>query len=173
MLVGHKSREEFQVHRLGLVASIVLPVVALFLQSFVPIKFPFFVIFDIPLLITIFFAVTRRTQLTGMVTGCVIGLLQDGLSHQPLGLNGIAKTVIGYAASSLGVKIDVENPASRLLMGSGFYLLHQAIYFVVAKGLIRLPMALPGILHLLIAMVGNGFLAIFLFAFLDRFKKRK
>ncbi len=156
-----------------MVASVALPLVALFLQSYIPIKFPWFSIFDIPLLVTIFFAVTRRTQLTGMLTGCVIGLLQDGLTQQPLGLNGIAKTVIGYAASSLGVKIDVENPASRLLMGGGFYLLHQAVYFAVAKGLIRLPLAWPSVVHLTIGAVANGMLAVFLFAFLDRFKRRK
>lgn len=158
---------------MGVVASVALPLVALFLQSYIPIKFPWFSIFDIPLLVTIFFAVTRRTQLTGMLTGCVIGLLQDGLTQQPLGLNGIAKTVIGYAASSLGVKIDVENPASRLLMGSGFYLLHQAVYFAVAKELIRLPLAWPSVVHLAIGAGANGLLAVFLFAFLDRFKRRK
>jgi hypothetical protein len=33
------------------------------------------------------------------------------------------------------VKLDVDNPGSRLLMLFGFYLLHQIIYLAVARGL--------------------------------------
>ena len=66
----------------------------------------------------------------------IIGLIQDSLTHRPLGLYGMAKTVVGYAASSLGMRIDVDNPGSRLLMGMAFYIVHQLIYFVVARGLV-------------------------------------
>ena len=71
-----------------------------------------------------------------MMTGAIIGLVQDALTHQAIGLYGIAKTVVGYGASSLGVKIDVENPGTRLLVTSGFYLVHQAAYFLVARNIL-------------------------------------
>lgn len=171
MHVVHKSRQEFQVHRLGAIATILLPLLAVFLQSYIPVKIHFFLLFDIPLLITIFFAVTRRNQLSGMATGCIIGLLQDGLTHQPVGLNGIAKTVVGYMASSLGVKIDLENPLSRLLMVAGFYVLHQVIYFAVARGLLTLPLGLPNPFVLAGSALVNGVLAVILYAMLDRFRK--
>ena len=46
----------------------------------------------------------------------VIGLAQDMLGHNPIGIYGIAKTVVGYGASSLGVKLDVENAGARFLV---------------------------------------------------------
>ena len=43
-------------------------------------------------MVTIFFAVARRNPVSGCLTGCVIGLMQDlfaGPNH-PLGMYGIA-----------------------------------------------------------------------------------
>lgn len=171
MAVLYSSRQEIEVHRFSVVTTILVPLVAIFLQQFLPLRMPFFNVFDLPLLVTIFFAVARRSQVSGMVTGAVIGLLQDTLTHQPIGLYGMAKTVVGYAASSLGVRIDVENPGSRLLMTFGFYLLHQAIYFTVARGLVGLDLEWRWGFFLGAALV-NGLLAIALFAALDRFKLR-
>ena len=98
-------------------------------------------------------------------------MLQDSLSDQPLGVFGIAKTIIGYAASSLGAKIDVENPGSRLLMVFGFYLLHDAIYMVIARGLVGIQQQwLWG--HELRNALANAVLAIIIFAVLDKFKQQ-
>ncbi len=163
------SREEIEVYRFGPVASILIPLLALVIQAFVPVRLHFFAIFDLPLLVTIFFAVARRSQVTGLITGAVIGLVQDALTHQALGLYGIAKTVVGYGASSLGVKIDVENPGTRLLVTSGFYLVHQAVYFLVARNILGVPMEWLWARTLLAALL-NGLAAVVLFAVLDRFK---
>ena len=54
-------------------------------------RFHFFSLFDLPLLVVIFFAVARRSQVAGLVTGSVIGLLQDALTHQHIGIAGIAE----------------------------------------------------------------------------------
>ena len=73
-------------------------------------------VLDLPMMVVIFFAVARRNPVSGCITGAIIGLLQDALggpSH-PIGMFGITDTIIGYAASSLGVKIDVENPGYAL-----------------------------------------------------------
>src|SRR5262249_28103821 len=52
---------------------------------------------DLPLLVTIYFGVSRRNPVTGLFLGAVIGLAQDALSHDnPIGLYGIAKTLVGY-----------------------------------------------------------------------------
>ena len=69
-------------------------------------------IIDLPMMVVIFFAVARRNPISGCVTGAIIGLLQDALGGpaHPIGMYGITDTIIGYMASSLGVKIDVENP---------------------------------------------------------------
>lgn len=116
MPITYTSNEQVEVYRFSIPAAVLIPLSALFLQAFVPLRLGFFSIFDLPLLVVIFFAVARRSQVSGMLTGAVIGLLQDSLTHQPIGVYGIAKTVVGYGASSLGVKIDVENAGSRFLV---------------------------------------------------------
>ena len=101
----------------------------------------------------------------------MIGLLQDSLSNLPLGVYGISKTIIGYAASSLGAKIDVENPGSRLLMVFGFYLVHDAIYMTIARGLVGRDLQwMWG--HELRNAIANAVLAIVIFAVLDKFKQQ-
>ena len=163
------SREEIEVYRFGPIISVLIPLLALVIQAFVPVKVRSFAIFDLPLLVTIFFAVARRSQMAGMLTGAVIGLVQDALTHQAIGLYGVAKTVVGYGASSLGVRIDVENPGTRLLVTSGFYLVHQAVYFLVARNVLGIAIEWLWVRTLLAAVL-NGLVATVLFGLLDRFK---
>jgi rod shape-determining protein MreD len=101
----------------------------------------------------------------------LIRLVQDSLSHQHIGLYGIAKTVVGYGASSLGVKLDVENAGTRLLLTFVFYCVHQVIYFGVARGLVGLNLAWSWS-HELGAAAANALLSVFLFLAMDRLKLR-
>jgi rod shape-determining protein MreD len=114
---------------------------AVVLQAFLPIWLPFVRIFDLPLLVVIGFATARRNPLAGLVTGGLIGILQDALTHQPIGLYGISKTVVGFGASSLGIKLDVENAGARFLLTIFFYVVHEIVYFMIARGLVGLHMA--------------------------------
>jgi rod shape-determining protein MreD len=169
--ITYTSNEQIEVYRFSIPAAIGIPLAAVSHQSFLPRWLPFFNIFDLPLLVVIFFAVARRSPVTGLLTGAAIGLVQDSLTIHPLGLFGIAKTVVGYGASSLGVKIDVENAGSRFLVTLFFYVVHEIVYFTVAKGLVRLSLqwSWP---HELMAAFANAVLAVALFALLDRFKSR-
>jgi len=144
---------------------------ALFLQAFLPRRFPFFSMFDLPLLVTIFFAMARRNPISGLFTGAAIGLVQDMLGPYPIGIYGIAKTVVGFGASSLGAKLDVENAGARLLVTLGFYLVHQAVYFTVARDMVNLN------LHWtwgwgMLAGLANGVVGMVLYFVLDKFKQR-
>lgn len=165
------SREQIEVYRFPVVVAVAVPLAALLLQRFLPLYFPSLAMFDLPLLVTIYFGMARRNQISGLLTGGVIGLMQDSLTHQPIGLYGIAKTVVGYGASSLGVKIDVENPGSRMLVTFGFYLLHQVIYFAVARGLAGEVMFWRWG-HQAIAAVANAALGLLLYTALDRLRQR-
>ena len=171
MALSITSREQFEVYRFNPVVAIAVPLLAIFIQAYLPLKISFFNIFDLPLLVTIFFAVARRNPITGLLTGMIIGLVQDSLTHSFLGLYGIAKTVVGFAASSLGVKIDVENPGSRLLMTAGFYIVQKVVYYTVARSMARMDLQLD-LPHILGAAVANGFLAIVMFSLLDKTKQR-
>src|SRR5579863_8446564 len=94
-----------EVHKFRAGAIILAAAFALVLQALIPIYFPKAGILDLPLLITIYFALSRRNPSTGLLLGTMIGLLQDSLSKVPLGFYGNAKTIIGYIASSIGARL--------------------------------------------------------------------
>ena len=172
MPVTYTSREQIEVYRFSLPVAIFVPLLAIFLQAFIPHIFPFFSsYFDLPLLVTIFFAMARRNPVTGLLTGAAIGLAQDALGSHPIGVYGIAKTFVGFGASSLGVKLDVESVGTRLLVTTGFYVVHEVLYFLIARGMVRLDLhwSWP---HELGAAVANAVLGVFLFALMDRLKQR-
>lgn len=171
MAITYTSGEQVEVYRFSLPATILIPLGAIFLQAFLPLRFHFFSIFDLPLLVTIGFATARRNPLAGLFTGGIIGILQDALTHQPIGLYGIAKTIVGFGASSLGIKLDVENAGARFLLTIFFYVLHEVIYFLIGRGLVGLRMAWHWP-HELVSGVANAALGILVFMLLDRLKQR-
>jgi len=171
VLATYSARGGIEVYRFRLAAALGIPLAALLLQTFLPRASSRFLILDLPLLVTIFLSVARRNPVSGIIAGSVIGLLQDAMTHLPLGVYGIAKTVVGYGASSLGMRIDVENPLARLLTVSGFYMVHYLVYFVVARELVGQPLEWDWG-RLVLAAVVNALLALPLFSFLDRFKQK-
>ena len=78
---------------------------------------------------------------------------------------------MGYAASSLGAKLDVENVGARFLVTLGFYLVHQAVYFTVARGMVSLTMNWSWSREVL-AGLANAVLGVGLYFLLDKFKQR-
>jgi rod shape-determining protein MreD len=170
--ITYTSHEQVEVYRFSAPAAVLIPLLAVFLQAFVPLRLHFFAIFDLPLLVVIFFGVARRNPVSGMLTGAAIGILQDALTPSlPIGVFGIANTVVGYGASSLGAKIDVDNMASRFLVTIFFCLVHEIAYFTVASGLVAITVQWNWA-HELGSAFANAVLAVGMFALLDRFKQR-
>jgi rod shape-determining protein MreD len=169
--ITYTSGEQVEVYRFRVPVTVGVPLLALFLQAFVPLRFPFFSIFDLPLLVTIFFAMARRNPVSGLLTGALIGLIQDALTHRAIGLYGIAKTVVGFGASSLGARLDVENAGARFLLTLGFYLVHSAVYFTVARGMVSLTLDWSWSRGVL-AGLANAVVGVLLYFVLDRFKQR-
>ncbi len=145
-------------------------IIAVIAQSFLPVYISKAGILDLPLLITIYFGLSRRNPSTDLLLGTFIGLLQDSLSKTPLGLFGIAKTVIGYLASSIGARLDTEHPAARFALTAAFFVVHQAIVVLVQKLLLAQSQPLFT-MRLLIAAIVNSILAVFLYPLLDRLRK--
>src|SRR6202023_2775514 len=135
------AQAHIEVHKFrgGTIAA--ATILALFLQTSVPVYFPKFSVLDLPLLLTIYFGLSRRNPSTGLLLGMMIGLLQDSLSGPtvPLGLNGIAKTVVGYLASSIGARLDTEHPAARFALTIMFFGLHQGIVILTRRLLLAPP----------------------------------
>jgi len=171
MNLSYTSRDQVEVYRFSWLLSVGLPLLMVALQAFMPVRLHFFRVFDFGLLLTIFFAVSRRSQLSGTLTGAAIGMLQDGLTHTPFGVFGIAKTLVGYGASSIGIRIDVENPGSRFLLTFMFYGIHQAVFMAIERELMGQSIQF-NLGHEAGAAVVNSLMAVFLFALLNRFKIR-
>jgi rod shape-determining protein MreD len=169
--ITYTSGEQVEVYRFSIPATVLIPLTAVFLQAWLPLRFHFFSVFDLPLLVTIGFATARRSPLTGLLTGSFIGILQDALTHHPIGLYGISLTVVGFGASSLGIKLDVENAGARFLLTIFFYVVHEVVYFTIARGLVGLRMAWSWP-HEFWSGVANAILGVVIFTLLDRVKQR-
>jgi len=74
----------------------------------------------------------RRSPVAGLLFGAGIGLAQDSLSHQPLGMFGIVKTLVGYFAGSVSQRFAVDNPVIRLVLGFFFYFFSRDFLLGVA-----------------------------------------
>jgi rod shape-determining protein MreD len=166
------SRHDIESPPYPLIVFILVPLLALGLQSFVSLHFQRFDILDLPLLVTVYFAITRRDPIVGTITGGVIGIAQDALTRQPLGIFGICKSIIGYLAASLGVRIDTENHGTRALLTFAFVFLHSGMYWVLVRRLLAQPYAWSWIHELIRALI-NTVVGVILFALLDLAKRKE
>jgi rod shape-determining protein MreD len=86
-------------------------------------------------------------------------------------LYGIAKTIIGYLASSIGARLDTEHPAARFALTGLFFFVHQGAIVLTRRLLLAQPEPWFTV-HLAIAAAVNAVIAVFLFMLLDRLRKQ-
>ena len=165
------SRRDLEVHRYPLIVYGLVPLTALVLQAWLPRMVGKYAWFDLPLVITVYFALGRRSPIQGMFMGGILGIFEDALTHHAIGINGIAKTVAGYLAASVGVRIDVQNSTIRLLLNFVLSLLCSAIVVFIHRVLLGLELHWNW-LGMLFEAVGNSVIALVVFPLLDRFQMR-
>jgi rod shape-determining protein MreD len=171
-ILTQRSRREMEEHRFHPLVLILVPLVAIFLQVYLPLRFPSIAILNLPVLIVIYFSVSRRSPIGGTLLGLVIGIVQDAMTHLPLGINGIIDCILGYLAASIGLRIDVDNPGTRLIMNFIFILLAGILHVLILRRLIGIHEQWYG-LHDLIRALVNGLVGVVLFALLDRLRQRE
>lgn len=170
---SYTSRRELEQHRFPPAVSLLVPLLAVLLQALLPRPFPRLSILEFPLIVTVFFAVSRRNPVAGTLTGAAIGLLQDALTSQPIGVNGMAKSVIGYIAASIGIQIDVENLTTRILINFAFSILNSVLLILINRRLLGLPNFHILWVHELIRAAINTIVALPIFYLLDNTKRRE
>jgi rod shape-determining protein MreD len=170
---SYTSRRELEQHSFPPAVAILVPLLAVLLQALLPRPFPRLSILELPLIVTVFFAVSRRNPVAGTLTGAAIGLLQDALTSQPIGVNGMAKSVIGYIAASIGIQVDVENLTTRLLINFGFSILNSLLLFLINRRLLGSPEFHILWVHELIRAAINAIVALPIFYLLDNTKRRE
>jgi rod shape-determining protein MreD len=159
-------------HRFHPVVLVLVPLVAIFFQVYLPLRFPSIAVLNLPILVVIYFAVSRRSPITGTLIGLIIGLIQDAMTHLPLGINGIIDCVIGYFAASIGVRIDVDNPGTRLMMNFIFILFASVLHVLILGRLLGMHQSWFWVHELIRALV-NALIGVILFALLDRLRRRQ
>ena len=69
---------------------------------------------DVFLLVVVYFA-AKQGLLTGILAGAVCGLVQDSFSSGIIGLQGFAKTLVGFFVGMLSTILVMENLATQAL----------------------------------------------------------
>ena len=100
-----------------------------------------------------------------------MGLFEDALTHHAIGINGIAKTVAGFLAASVGIRVDVENHTIRLLLNFVLSLLAGAICVFIYRILLGQKLDWNWF-HELLKAVANSLVALVLYPLLDRLQSK-
>ena len=170
-LLGADYRRDMGVHNYPVLVYALTPLAALVLQAWLPRLVRGYTWFDLPLVVTVYFALARRNPIQGTLMGAGMGLFEDALTHHAIGVNGIAKTVAGFLAGSVGVRIDVENHTIRTMVTFLLSLLSSVIYFSIYRVLLGLNLEWSWLAELMKAVV-NALIAMVLFPLLDRTRVR-
>ena len=169
ILIGSaRERGTARFRRWGLIA---VPLAAILFQVYVPLFFPFLAYLELPLLVTVYFSLMRRSQIAGIFIGAAIGLVQDSLSlPQPIGMFGIIKTLVGYFAASVGMRFDVDHVFIRFVLALFFFIFHQFFYWVLARALLGQQVGFD-IQQTVIVGLLNAAVGVSLYHFLDKLKE--
>lgn len=170
-LLGVDHRRDMGSRSYPLLVYALAPLAALVLQAWLPRLLRGHTWFDLPLVITVYFALARRDAIQGTMMGAGMGIFEDALTHHAIGANGIAKTVAGFLAGLVGVRVDVDNTTIRLMLIFLLSLLSSAIYLAVYHVLLGLDIEWRWLEELMKA-VGTSAAAMVLFPLLDRVQVR-
>jgi rod shape-determining protein MreD len=163
----HRPVAVFQLHPAILSVAVL---VAMLLQTFLPLKLPLARLMDFPLLITIYFALMRRDKMIGMAMGTGLGLLQDSLSHGFIGIFGTAKAIVGYLAASASTRFELESLVGRAVLTGVFVLVHNLCLAALQHALLEAPPPFQPV-AVASAVLVNVALGLIVFQILDRFRR--
>lgn len=169
--LSYTSRRELEEHSFSPAVTVLVPVGAIVLQVLLSKLYWRFSMLDLPLIVVIFFAVSRRSPTIGTLTGAAIGLIQDALTGRPIGVNGMAKSIIGYIAASIGVQVDVDSLTTRILMNFIFSILNSLILFLIDRRLLGLTQLHVQWVYELLRALANTAVSIPVFLLLDMTKR--
>src|SRR3954449_12964508 len=125
-------------NRFQVVALAVITLVAIIGKVYLPRLIPNTEWLELPLLLTVYFGLMRRSQLASLLFGAFVGLAEDSLApaNIPIGMYGITKTLVGYFAASVSVKFNVDNSGIRLVLCFFFYFFHAFFYWLMRRALL-------------------------------------
>jgi rod shape-determining protein MreD len=171
VLVDSNPRHQVRASKYPIWVFFVIPLLALLIQVYLPLfqTLRFVSRIELSLLVTIYFALMRRSQIRGLTLGMALGLAQDSFSRFYIGMYGICKTLVGYLSASIGMQFDVEHSAVRMVLCFVFYLFHQFLYWVLQRALLDQPVIFDIRTELLYGAL-NAIIGTALFRLLDQLR---
>lgn len=158
-----------EVYHFHIATLILVPLIAVVLQAYVPLYFHSFSMLDLPLLVIIYFALARRSALAGILGGALIGVAQDSLSRDPIGLYAISGTIVGFVASLISSRMELESPGIRFVLVCVLYYLHFFSLYSLSIVLLGESMEISMGTTVEPSLV-NGVAGMLLYSVLDRFR---
>lgn len=146
-----------------------IAIAAILFRVYVPRWISYLSYLELPLLVTLYFSLMRRSPVAGVLYGAAIGLAQDSLSPDPLGMFGIVKTLVGYFAATVGQRFNVDNTGVRFVLSFFFYFFHQFFYWVLARALLEQALDFDPQQTIVLGML-NAAVAVPLYHILDKLK---
>jgi rod shape-determining protein MreD len=136
-LLTRPTRESW-FSRFQVLALAAITLVAIIGKVYLPRLIPNTEWLELPLLLTVYFGLMRRSQLASLVFGAFVGLAEDSLSpaNIPIGMYGITKTLVGYFAAAVSLRFDVENTLIRVVLSFFFYFFHAFFYWIMRRALL-------------------------------------
>lgn len=169
-IVGQPIQENW-FSRFQVVALVLITLVAIIGKFYLPRLVPNTEWLELPLLLTIYFGLMRRSQISSLFFGAFVGLAEDSLSpaNLPIGMYGITKTLVGYFAASVSMRFNVESSVIRLVLSFFFYFFHAFLYWIMRRALLGQIVPFDP-QETFVHGALNALVAIPLFAILDRMK---
>ena len=164
----HDSRKN-RVSKFNWISILGIPLAAILFQVNVPRSIPYLSYLEVPLLVTVYFSLARRSPVAGVFFGAGIGLAQDSLSHHYLGMFGIVKTLVGYFAGSVSQRFEVENSWVRLVLAFFFFFFPQFFYWFLTRVLLGETVGFDPLQTIVVGLL-NAAVAVPLFHVLDKLR---
>jgi rod shape-determining protein MreD len=113
---------------------------------------------DLVLIVVVYLAMTSG-PVTGLMAGSVGGLVQDALSSGIIGIGGLAKTVVGFAAGIVGTQFIVTAPLPRFVVFVTGTIVHAGLFMglYTVLDLRQFPSPVAAVVG---QALGNGFLGV-------------
>lgn len=120
---------------------------------------------DLVLVVVVYVALTSG-PVTGMLAGSAAGIIQDALSSGTIGIGGLAKAIVGFAAGVLGQQFIVTAAFPRFVMFIVATLVHSALFMgmYVLLGLKEFPSPWAAVFS---QAIGNAVVGIVGFAIIE------
>ena len=122
---------------------------------------------DLVLVVVVYVALTSGPMI-GLLAGSLAGIIQDALSSGVIGIGGLAKSLVGFAAGAIGQQFIVTAALPRLVMFVGATAAHAAVFMglYVLLGLRSFPSPWAAILS---QALGNAAVGVIAFTIIESF----